>query len=150
MGTACYAPTNRSWCFLYVLTRLGVQVIIDEPLQVPPQIAAIRQRKADKTANKAKDDEIAENQTLFEGAAPLRQHLLEVAMPAVTEALVLTCEEQPGDPIDFIQKFLFDYEERDNRARVAKSREVKAKAKADIAKDKAEQARLKREGKAKK
>lgn len=126
------------------------EVIIDEPLAVPPKIAAIRKLKAEKEGNKSRDDEIKENQTLFDGAAPLRQHLLEVAMPAVTEALVLACEEQPADAIEFVQKFLFEYEERENRAKVAQARELKAKAKADIAKEKAEQEKAKREGKAKK
>ena len=54
--------------------------------------------------------QIAENRALYEGATPLREHLLDVAMPAVTEALVLACEEQPKDPIAFVCKFLFDYE----------------------------------------
>lgn len=126
------------------------EVIVDNPLPVPPKIAAIRKRNSEKEANKATEEEVAENRALFEGATPLREHLLQVAMPAVTESLVLACEEQPADPIDFVRKFLFDYEERDNRAKVAKSREIKAKAKADVAKAKADQEKAKRDTKAKK
>lgn len=119
--------------------------VVDEPLPVPPAIAAIRGEKAEKLANKARDAEIAENQSLYEDAMPLREHLLKVAMPAVTEALVLTCEEQPADPIDFVQRFLFDYEERENRNTVAKAREVKAAAAAKKAAAEAEAARAERE-----
>jgi len=125
------------------------EVIVETPLPVPPRIAEIRKQKADELADKSSQDEIAENRALYEGATPLREHLLDVAMPAVTEALVLACEEQPKDPIAFVCKFLFDYEERDNRTKVAKSREIKAKAKADIVKKKEEEDKAKREGKQK-
>jgi len=119
--------------------------VVDKPLAVPAAIAAIRQEKADKIANRDRDAEISENQSLYEDAMPLREHLLQVAMPAVTEALVLACEEQPADAIDFVQRFLFDYEERENRNTVAKAREVQTAAK--MAKDvaEAEAARAERE-----
>jgi len=120
-----------------------VDVPVDKPLPVPSKIAALRGEKANTAANMATEAEIAENQQLYQECMPLREHLLEVAMPAVTEALVLCCEEQPGDSVDFVQKFLFDYEERENRANVSKARETKAretKAKAEekAAKEKAE------------
>jgi len=122
-----------------------VEEVIDEPLPMPAKIAAIRKRNADVIKNQAAADEIHENNTLYEGALPLRQHLLETVMPAVTEALVLLCEEQPEDSVDYVRKFLFDFEERQNAAAVARAKEVQAKAKLEKTKEKAEAEKVKRE-----
>ena len=122
-----------------------VEVPLDEPLPVPEKIAAIRAAKAAAAANAATEAEIAENQQLYEECMPLREHLLKVAMPAVTEALVLCCEEQPADSVDFVQKFLFDYEERENRAIVSKAQEAKAKAAKEKAAEKAAKEKAERE-----
>ena len=75
-------------------------------LEVPPQIAEVRRRKAQAMSKEALavEDEMKENQTLYDQAAPLRHHLLKTVMPAVTESIVLVCEDQPDDPVDFIRK----------------------------------------------
>jgi len=90
-------------------------VVVPEPLGVPPEIAAIRARKAEAVVQQAHLQEVDVNTALFEMAQPLRLKLLESVMPTVTEGLIKVCEEQPGDPIDFLQRFLLQREELVNQ-----------------------------------
>jgi len=127
-------------------------VVVDEPSEVPPQIAEVRRRKAQAMSKEALavGDEMKENQTLYDQAAPLRHHLLKTVMPAVTESIVLVCEDQPDDPVDFIRKFLYTFEERENNTGIARQREMLAKEKEKRENVKAAQEKAQRESGGKK
>lgn len=88
-----------------------------EPLPVPPAIATIRAAKADAVAKQAYNQEVDMNRALFEMAQPLRLQLLETVMPTLTEGLIKVCEDQPQDPIEYLQRFLLEREELQNQNR---------------------------------
>eukprot|EP00658_Telonema_sp_P-2_P070512 TRINITY_DN59997_c0_g1_i4.p1 TRINITY_DN59997_c0_g1~~TRINITY_DN59997_c0_g1_i4.p1 ORF type:complete len:182 (+),score=61.36 TRINITY_DN59997_c0_g1_i4:89-634(+) len=85
-----------------------------EPLPVPPQIVAIHEAKAEAITNRVQIEDIERNQNLNKQAQPLRAKLLETVMPTITEGMIKVCEEQPKDPVDFLQRFLLECEAKQN------------------------------------